>query len=75
MSVRFQPASPVPSDAENTTYFVFVTYDQGEEVFAGVVTQNGCGWSYWVDGEEITDTYADRCEVFQLVKNDPCTYG
>ena len=76
MSVRFQPACPVPSEAENTTYFVFVTFDNAdEETFAGVITRNSIGWSYWVDGEEITDTYYDRCELFQLVMEDPCTYG
>jgi hypothetical protein len=75
MSVRFVPADPAPASAENTTYFVFVTFDQGFEEFAGVIAQNGCGWSYWMDGEEITDTYVDRCELFQQVMEDPCTYG
>jgi hypothetical protein len=73
MNITFKPASPVPSDAENTTYFVFIKYEPDDEYepCAGVITKNGNGWAYYVDGTEMTDTYDDRCELFQLVKEDP----
>jgi len=77
--VQFIPAKSAPSDAEDTAYFVFAEYTDSswkdghvESRFTGVIAQDGCGWSYYVDGEAITDSYPDRCDLFNLIKEDPC---
>lgn len=78
-TVRFVPAKSAPSDSEDTTYFVFADYTDPawtdgyiEVKFAGVIAHDGCGWTYYVDGEPVTDSYPDRCDLFNYIKQDPC---
>lgn len=79
-TVRFVPVKAAPSDSEDTTYFVFADYTDDswhkdgyvDVRFAGVIAQDCCGWVYYVDGVPITDSYPDRCDLFNIIKKDPC---
>ena len=71
--VIFKPIDSAPSMAEETTYNVFARHAASGVVFIGYVTKQLTTdvWVYVVDGEIHSDGYADRCELFQLIKDDP----
>lgn len=71
--VLFRPIDRAPSLAEETTYNVFTRHSAVGETFIGYVTKEkttDC-WVYIVDGTVHSDGYVDRCELFQLIKDDP----
>lgn len=71
--VLFVPIDSAPSLAEETTYNVFTKHSAVGVTFVGYVTKH-CStdtWVYVVDGEMHSGGYADRCELFQKIMDDP----
>ena len=68
-TVEFKPNDTAPSDAERTVYNVFV-----DGKFTGYISP--CEWmgvwAYYVEGKHAGGfSYADRCDLFALIKENP----
>ena len=63
---EFIPNDSAPSDAERTQYNVFVN-----DEFIGYIARNWMDyWWFYVNGEKFGDGHVDRCDLFNLIKDD-----
>ncbi len=65
----FKPIISAPSEADNTAYFVYMSYGaKKNSVCVGIIAKDLCGWVlYDTGGKQKTGSFSKRQDLFNFI--------